>query len=481
MSITRISEGKKFPRSLSLTSIAVFFCIIALSHPALGQTNIDIGDWFLLTPDSHWNYTGEGQPNSSAEDDFTNTVLDEKVDVGNDIMATRIKMTTETDERNGDQMFWYLNPDGQFFFCGFHNETADDIGGGSFIAQDVILDEPLLMGEKGQKIGGDVTKTGTTLIKAKVPFLGQQDMPTTLTSTVTYQELIPHVETSFGFFVNVLRLVINISMEIQLPLGAGSQTSDLFSGEFWLKKGVGMIYQKQYGKESDKDKGQIIKEGNISGSDIQADVDEINETLPNAIKILQTLCGETQGAGKELDISGDDRVGLAEEIYLLEKFSGLKVFTIESSAFSAGASIPEQHTADGDDISPAFSWKNAPLGTRSFVLIMDDPDAVPVGGAVWDHWILFDIPASTTALDEDAGAEGDGNLPAGAKHGTNSWKSAYYQGPDPPPGADHRYFFKLYALNTAELTSSGNTKADMEAAMKGHILGEIEFMGTYTR
>ncbi len=141
----------------------------------------------------------------------------------------------------------------------------------------------------------------------------------------------------------------------------------------------------------------------------------------------------------------------------------------------------QKHADDGDDISPALSWKNAAMGTKSFVLIMDDPDAIPVAGKVWDHWILYDIPALTTSLDENAGVEGDGNLPAGVKQGENSWGNAYYQGPAPPQGTTHHYYFKLYALDTAELNPAGLGKADMEAAMKGHILGETEFMGTYIR
>jgi len=153
-----------------------------------------------------------------------------------------------------------------------------------------------------------------------------------------------------------------------------------------------------------------------------------------------------------------------------------EVFSLRSSSFSNGAPIPVQHSLQGGNLSPPLSWSNAPANTKSFVLIMDDPDAP---GGTWDHWIVYNIPAGTTSLAENAGASGSGGLPSGAVHGTNSWGNNYYQGPSPPSGT-HRYYIKLYALSVSQLNPSGTNKAAIEAAMQGKILKQTQLMGTYT-
>jgi len=153
-----------------------------------------------------------------------------------------------------------------------------------------------------------------------------------------------------------------------------------------------------------------------------------------------------------------------------------EVLSLRSSSFSNGAPIPVQHSLQGGNLSPPLSWTNAPANTKSFVVIMDDPDAP---GGTWDHWIIYNIPAGTTSLAENAGASGSGGLPSGAVHGTNSWGNNYYQGPSPPSGT-HRYYLKLYALSVSQLNPSGTTKAEIEAAMAGKILGQAELMGTYS-
>jgi hypothetical protein len=170
----------------------------------------------------------------------------------------------------------------------------------------------------------------------------------------------------------------------------------------------------------------------------------------------------------------DDDVGAMPWIPLL--LLDTEIFTLESSSFSHAQPIPSKHSLNGNNLSPPLSWRNAPANTQSFVLIMDDPDAP---GGTWDHWIVYDIPGGTTFLAENAGASGGGNLPPGAKHGTNSWSNNYYQGPLPPSGT-HRYYFKLYALSTSQLNPSGTSKAAIEAAMQGKILKQTELMGTYT-
>jgi Raf kinase inhibitor-like YbhB/YbcL family protein len=149
--------------------------------------------------------------------------------------------------------------------------------------------------------------------------------------------------------------------------------------------------------------------------------------------------------------------------------------TITSAAFTEGAMIPRRYTCDAQDISPDLKWSGAPAATRSFAMICDDPDA-PVG--TWVHWVLFNIPAGVSEL--PAGVAPDAVLQNGARHGMNDFRNLGYGGPCPPRGT-HRYFFRLYALDTMLTLESASTKAQVAAAMKGHVLAEGQLMGTYTR
>ncbi|PYT92049.1 MAG: YbhB/YbcL family Raf kinase inhibitor-like protein [Acidobacteria bacterium] len=149
---------------------------------------------------------------------------------------------------------------------------------------------------------------------------------------------------------------------------------------------------------------------------------------------------------------------------------------ISSAAFSAGETIPKRFTCDGPDASPKLSWNEPPPKTQSFALIMDDPDA-PVG--TWVHWVLFDLPAETRELAE--GVPKQEQVANGARQGRNDFGKIGYGGPCPPPGNPHRYFFKLYALDAKLNLKAGATKADVEGAMKGHILAHAEMIGRYGR
>jgi Raf kinase inhibitor-like YbhB/YbcL family protein len=151
--------------------------------------------------------------------------------------------------------------------------------------------------------------------------------------------------------------------------------------------------------------------------------------------------------------------------------------TIESPAFKQNGSIPAKYTDDGEDISPPLTWSNAPEGTKEFALICDDPDA-PL--TTWVHWVIYKIPASATGLPENVARSESLAEPAGALQGKNSWKKIGYGGPAPPRG-EHRYFFKLYALDTALDASAGLNKKGLLKAMEGHILAEAELMGRYKR
>lgn len=148
---------------------------------------------------------------------------------------------------------------------------------------------------------------------------------------------------------------------------------------------------------------------------------------------------------------------------------------LTSSAFTEGKPIPAKYTCDGDDISPPLKWSNTPSGTRSLALISDDPDA-PVG--TWVHWVLYNLPPTVTELPENTPTTE--SIPNGAKQGINDFKRFGYGGPCPPSGT-HRYYFKIYALDTELKLKARPTKSDLLQAMQGHVLAEGQLMGTYRR
>lgn len=146
--------------------------------------------------------------------------------------------------------------------------------------------------------------------------------------------------------------------------------------------------------------------------------------------------------------------------------------TLTSTAFKHNEMIPKEYTCDGQGKSPALSWTQIPDGTQSFVIICDDPDA-PNG--TWDHWVLFNIPATITSLEENIKL-----YPVEFKQGVNSWGKLGYGAPCPPSGT-HRYYFKLYALDTKLNLSEGITSQKLKEHMKGHVLSETALMGRYQR
>jgi Raf kinase inhibitor-like YbhB/YbcL family protein len=149
---------------------------------------------------------------------------------------------------------------------------------------------------------------------------------------------------------------------------------------------------------------------------------------------------------------------------------------LKSTAFAPGAVIPKKHTCEAADVSPALEWSGPPAGTVSLALIMDDPDA-PAG--TWVHWVLWNLPASAHGFPE-AVAKQD-QLDDGTRQGRNSFRKIGYNGPCPPPGKPHRYFFRLYALDEKLELAPGASSSDLQEAMKGHVLSQAEYMGTYRR
>jgi hypothetical protein len=148
---------------------------------------------------------------------------------------------------------------------------------------------------------------------------------------------------------------------------------------------------------------------------------------------------------------------------------------VSSPAFQEGDLIPQTYTCDGRNVSPPMAWAGAPADAKSFALICDDPDA-PVG--TWVHWVLFNVPAGTSELPENVAPEK--TLAFGERQGRNSWGKIGYGGPC-PPGGTHRYFFRVYALDTLLSLEAGASREQVDKAMQGHILAQGHLMGRYRR
>jgi Raf kinase inhibitor-like YbhB/YbcL family protein len=150
--------------------------------------------------------------------------------------------------------------------------------------------------------------------------------------------------------------------------------------------------------------------------------------------------------------------------------------TISSPAFSNGGDIAKKFTCDGTDISPQLVWTDPPAGTKSFALLTDDPDA-PVGN--WNHWTMWNLPPNSRGLPENVSKKA--SLSDGSEQGVNDFRKQGYNGPCPPAGKPHRYYFKLFALDTKLTLKPAAGKKELEAAMKGHILAQAECMGRFGR
>ena len=149
---------------------------------------------------------------------------------------------------------------------------------------------------------------------------------------------------------------------------------------------------------------------------------------------------------------------------------------LTSSAFQPSGNIPKQFTCEGADTSPQLAWSGVPAGAKTLALIVHDPDAPRTGG--WYHWAAYNIPASASGIPENAPKQQE--LSGGGTQGRNDFGNVGYGGPCPPSGT-HRYFFRLYALDTELKLSSGATAKDVEKAMQGHILGQAELMRKYQK
>jgi Raf kinase inhibitor-like YbhB/YbcL family protein len=172
-------------------------------------------------------------------------------------------------------------------------------------------------------------------------------------------------------------------------------------------------------------------------------------------------------------------IGAALAALVCGAWAGEASMEISSTAFAHQGAMPSKYTCEGANVSPPLAWRGVPPGAKSLVLIMDDPDAPDPAAPrmTWVHWVLYNIPATASGLPEGVRAAG---LPAGTREGVNDFQTTAYGGPCPPIGR-HRYFHKLYALDTVLPDLGKPRKADVERAMKGHVIAEAELVGTYQK
>ncbi len=189
-------------------------------------------------------------------------------------------------------------------------------------------------------------------------------------------------------------------------------------------------------------------------------------------KVLATCCAEFAAVLLGVAVLAPGVAAGADE-------EATMTMTIRSTAFEHEGKIPRRCTCEGADVSPPLAWSGLPTGARTLALIVDDPDAPDPARPkmTWVHWVLYDLPATAAGLPEDVAPAA---LPPGAREGRNDWKRTGWGGPCPPIGR-HRYFFKLYALDTALGELGQPTKAELEKAMQGHVLAEAVLMGTYQK
>jgi Raf kinase inhibitor-like YbhB/YbcL family protein len=155
---------------------------------------------------------------------------------------------------------------------------------------------------------------------------------------------------------------------------------------------------------------------------------------------------------------------------------------VDSPALKANQPIPRDYTADGRNMSPPLTWSNVPAGTKEFAVVCEDPDAGNPPPFV--HWVIYKIPAAATGLPENVPFEPDAPMPAsiaGAIQGVSGFRRPIYRGPAPPPGKTHHYHFVVYALDASLDLKPGLTRADLLAAIQGHVIGRGELVATYER
>jgi Raf kinase inhibitor-like YbhB/YbcL family protein len=203
----------------------------------------------------------------------------------------------------------------------------------------------------------------------------------------------------------------------------------------------------------------------------------MHRTAPQIVTAL-TVAALTLTAANahEIWISGASRASSSSSPAAAPRQKAERVMQVTSKVISSGAEFPKRNTCQGADVSPDLAWSGAPAGAKSFALILDDPDA-PSG--TFTHWLAWDIPAATHELLENLPRTPQ--LPGGGSQGRNDFGKVGYNGPCPPPGKPHRYYVRLFALDTALSVKPGASRGELEQAMKGHVLAEGELMARFAR
>ena len=251
----------------------------------------------------------------------------------------------------------------------------------------------------------------------------------------------------------------------------------------FLTLGMGAILVTSQSYSQEPDRGRMLYENHC----LQCHECKVHIREQRKVRSLENLEEQISRWVKELKLAWRNEELKDVSRYLNQTFykfdsddgGNPMPMNLKSSAFEHNGEIPVLFTCDGGDVSPTLSWSNLPDGTKSQVLIVDDPDAPdPMAPKMtWVHWVLYNIPAEEAGLDEAVTAA---NLPSGTKQGLNDWKKIGYGGPCPPIGW-HRYFHKLYALDIVLPELNKPTKSALEKAMQGHIIEQAELIGTYKR
>lgn len=193
----------------------------------------------------------------------------------------------------------------------------------------------------------------------------------------------------------------------------------------------------------------------------------------SSVSSSSTLSSSSSSSSSKAETSSSSSLELSSA-----SSAGTPSFKLTSTSFSEDATIPNQYTCDGIDINPQLGWENAPAGTKSFTVIVDDPDAFAMFGLVWVHWNIYNISAAATELAEGASTHAD-KLPAGSIETASDFGSAKYRGPCPPSGR-HHYIFQIYALNKETISFAGPlTRSEFEAAFAENIIGKAAATGNF--
>lgn len=444
-------RGKK----TALIVLAVFGMAL-LPVSGFCQTTIDMAEWFIISDNSKWHYSGEGQPGSTADDDFTWKVLSQKKDIGG-VQVTSIQTIggdeSEPNESHPSHMnedYWFVDGQGTLFYYGAKYDDEN---------RDLYFHTPVRIGGAGQEVPSTEISNETIVIYEN----GVPLDPHMVNVSIDYKELIAKLETPMGVFDNVLHITFNVIVQ---------QTILMKVKDLYLKKGVGVILQ-DHNLNPNIDEIQALDSGMVAGQTIVQD----GATLYGTISGLQILTQPDSDPGVLLKMNRLLSICDAYEQFILAELQAAagQRMILASPAFDNNGELNNKYLFYSDkeepNNSPPLFWYGVPSGTQSFAILMQDSQNDNV------HWLVYDIPSSVTSLSSDAGRQGGVNLPEGAKHGTNYASYTKYFGPS--VSSTYPYIFKVFALDLATLGAEGQSWTDIQSAMAGHVLAEGMYQAMY--